>query len=142
MWHQLSDLQPGRNHPTAATAFGANDSENIDVADVDNDGDYDVGVCNGGDGAAAPNRIFINNGDIAFKDATYLWGKTTYEAVDTLKEEYGKDVSVLTTGPGGERLIPYATTYTDAGASGSGGLGAVMGSKNLKAIINVIRHRI
>jgi hypothetical protein len=59
---QLSDLQPGRNFPTAAIVFGAGRSENIDIGDVDNDGDYDVIVANGGDGSSQANEIYINNG--------------------------------------------------------------------------------
>jgi len=61
---QLSDLQPGRNFTTAALAFGSGRSENIDVGDVDNDGDYDAIVGNGGDGAAQANRIYVNNGNL------------------------------------------------------------------------------
>ncbi len=85
--------------------------------------------------ADKPVSIFINNGSVEIKDAANLRGKTTFDIIDTLKEEYGKDASVLTIGPAGDRLINYATVYADEGASGSGGLGAVMGSKNLKAII-------
>ena len=59
---QLTDLQPGRNFPTAAAAFGTGRSENVDIGDADNDGDYDVLIANGGDGAAQGNEIYINNG--------------------------------------------------------------------------------
>jgi len=59
---QLTDLQPGRNFPTASIAFGQGRSENIDIGDVDNDGDYDVIVANGGDGSSQANEIYINNG--------------------------------------------------------------------------------
>ena len=61
---QLTDLQPGRNFPTAGSLFGGGFSENIDVGDCDNDGDLDVIVGNGGDGAADQNRIYINNGGL------------------------------------------------------------------------------
>lgn len=61
---QLADLQPGRNFPSNTNAFGGNHSENIDVADVDMDGDYDVGISNGGDSGAQPNRLFLNNGGL------------------------------------------------------------------------------
>ncbi len=61
---QLADLQPGRNFPTAAIAFGGGRSENVDIGDVDNDGDYDVGIANGGDGSAQANVLYINNGGL------------------------------------------------------------------------------
>jgi hypothetical protein len=59
---QLTDLQNGRNFPTGQAAFGTGRSENVDLGDVDNDGDYDVIIGNGGDGSAQANRIYINNG--------------------------------------------------------------------------------
>jgi len=59
---QLADLQPGRNFPTASIAFGTGRSENIDVGDVDSDGDFDVVVANGGDGSPQANEIYMNNG--------------------------------------------------------------------------------
>ena len=61
-WAQLSDLQPGRNFPTAAANFGAGRSSDLDVGDLDNDGDLDVVVANGGDGSAQPNVIYVNQG--------------------------------------------------------------------------------
>ena len=73
---QLTDLQPGRNFPTAVTAFGAGRSENLDVGDVDHDGDLDVVVANGGDGSAALNVLYLNDGNAQggtqgqFTDAT------------------------------------------------------------------------
>jgi hypothetical protein len=59
-----SDLQPGRNFPTAATAFAGNHSENVDVGDIDNDGDLEVGIANGGDSGPQPNRLYLNNGNL------------------------------------------------------------------------------
>ncbi len=61
---QLTDLQPGRNFPTAGVQFGSGRSENIDIGDIDNDGDFDVGVANGGDGAAQGNVLYLNNGNL------------------------------------------------------------------------------
>jgi hypothetical protein len=62
---QLSDLQPGRNFSSSGSAqFGLNRTENIDVGDVDNDGDLDVLVGNGGDFGNEPNRLYINQGGL------------------------------------------------------------------------------
>jgi len=73
---RAQDLQPGRNFPTASAAFGAGRSENLDVGDVDADGDLDVLVANGGDGTAQQNRLYVNVGGLqgglagAFSDRT------------------------------------------------------------------------
>jgi hypothetical protein len=62
---QLTDIQPGRNFTDLNSAqFGTGRSENIDVGDVDNDGDLDVIVANGGDGTNQANRIYINQGGL------------------------------------------------------------------------------
>jgi hypothetical protein len=61
---QISDLQAGRNFPTATNSFGTGRSENVDVGDIDNDGDMDVGVANGGDGSAQDNRVYVNRGNM------------------------------------------------------------------------------
>ncbi len=61
---QLTDLQPGRNFPTAGIQFGGGRSENIDIGDIDNDGDFDVGVANGGDGTPQGNELYLNNGGL------------------------------------------------------------------------------
>ncbi len=65
----LTDLQPGRNFVGVAN-FGTYNSENIDVGDVDLDGDLDVVVANGGDGSAQANRIYLNDGIGVFTDGT------------------------------------------------------------------------
>ena len=85
--------------------------------------------------ADKPVYLFINNDTVEIRDASSLWGKTTFEAADHLKVELGKTVSVLTIGPAAENLVCFATMLTDDGSSGASGLGSVMGSKRLKAIV-------
>jgi aldehyde:ferredoxin oxidoreductase len=72
----------------------------------------------------------------ALHDATELWGLDTYETQDRLREELGdKKARVSCIGPAGENLVLYAAIINDKGrAAGRTGMGAVMGSKNLKAI--------
>jgi aldehyde:ferredoxin oxidoreductase len=84
--------------------------------------------------ADKPVYIVINSDDVAIKDASRFWGKSAIETGDSLKAELGKEYSVLTIGPAAENLVSFTTMLTDDGASGAGGLGSVMGSKNLKAV--------
>lgn len=81
-----------------------------------------------------PVYLFIHDGNIQIRDASSLWGKTTFEAYDILKADLGKEVKVLVIGPAGENLVSFATMLADEGTSGSSGFGSVMGSKMLKAI--------
>jgi len=85
--------------------------------------------------AEKPVYIYIHDGRVEIRDASRLWGLTTFDVSDSLKAELGKGVSVLAIGPAGENLVPFANVLAEGGASGSGGLGAVLGSKNLKAIV-------
>ncbi|HEY96111.1 MAG TPA: hypothetical protein G4O15_14375 [Dehalococcoidia bacterium] len=85
--------------------------------------------------AARPVYIAIDNGSPAIKDAGYLKGKTTHQTEALLKQEYGKDARVLSTGPAGENMVSFATVLASENASGSSGFGGVMGSKNLKAVV-------
>ena len=83
-----------------------------------------------------PVYLSIDNGKAELKDAGDLWGKDTYETEDILKAEYGKDAQVSCIGPAGEMksLISCLITHRGA-AAGRSGLGAVMGSKKLKAVV-------
>ncbi len=83
-----------------------------------------------------PCYILIENGEIKFKDASKLWGKGTYETQETIKEQVGvKGLRVAGIGPAAENLVKYACILNDEGrAQGRCGLGAIMGSKKLKAI--------
>lgn len=84
--------------------------------------------------AQKPVYLYIRDGKITIEDAGELWGKGTYETSDILKGKYGKTVRFITTGPAGENLCRTANIMTDNEGSATGGFGAVMGSKNLKAI--------
>jgi len=79
--------------------------------------------------------LFIDDGALEFKDATNLKGKTILETEKILKESLGNDISVLSIGPAGENLVRLSCVMVDENrAAGRCGLGAVFGSKNLKAI--------
>lgn len=81
-----------------------------------------------------PVYIFIDE-DVKIMDASDLWGKLTNETEDILKSRH-KGAEILSIGPAGEKLSPISAIITDKGrALGRAGLGAVMGSKKLKAIV-------
>ena len=83
-----------------------------------------------------PVYLSIINGSAELRPAEHLIGKTTFETQEIIAEEVGeKRVSVACIGPAGENLVKYAAIMNDGGrAAGRTGMGAVMGSKNLKAI--------
>jgi len=86
--------------------------------------------------AAHPVYLQINNDAAQIKDASFLWGKDTVETQEMLKETVGdKKARMVTIGPAGERLVRFASAINERHAFGRGGVGAVMGSKNLKAIV-------
>ncbi|MBY9002416.1 MAG: aldehyde ferredoxin oxidoreductase family protein [Candidatus Lokiarchaeota archaeon] len=95
---------------------------------------YDLVIIKG----KSPNPVYlwINDGVIEIKDASELWGKGTQETDEKLKVMLGNDkIKVATIGPAGENLVKYACIINDKHhAAGRCGMGAVMGSKNLKAI--------
>ena len=86
--------------------------------------------------AKTPIYLYIHDQTIEFKDASGIWGKDTYEVQSSLKKELSNDkVRVATIGIAGENLVKYAGIMNDEGRYiGRAGIGAVMGSKNLKAI--------
>jgi len=81
-----------------------------------------------------PAYLFLHDGVCELKDASALWGKGAVETREILKRELGDSVRVVAIGPAGENLVSMATLLADGDAAGAGGLGAVMGSKRLKAI--------
>lgn len=78
-------------------------------------------------------KIYIDiiDDNVNFNDAGDLWGKTTGEAQELLAGNRGK----LVIGPAGENLVKYAGVFSDERTAGRGGIGAVMGYKNLKGIV-------
>ncbi len=93
---------------------------------------YDALVVQGK--ADRPVYLFIQDDTVEIRDASALWGRTTVETRETLKSDLGSTFAVVACGPAGENLVSYAIVLADNDASGSSGFGAVMGSKNLKAI--------
>ena len=85
---------------------------------------------------AEPGYVVIEDDEIKFVDAGDLWGKGSHEAESILAEEYGREFSILSIGPAGENLSNMACINSDYyRQAGRGGIGAVMGSKKMKAIL-------
>jgi aldehyde:ferredoxin oxidoreductase len=86
--------------------------------------------------AEKPCYLWIKDGEVKIRDASHLWGKDTFETQKLIQQELGDpEIKVVCIGPAGERLIRFACIITETGdAAGRTGMGAVMGSKNLKAI--------
>jgi len=94
---------------------------------------YDAIVIDGK--AEKPCYINIEDDFVEIVNADDLWGLTTFECEKKLKQKHGKNIGVLTIGPAGENLVKYANILSQEGrAGGRPGIGAVMGSKKLKAI--------
>jgi len=87
--------------------------------------------------AEKPVYLWISDDKAEIKDAGHLWGKETLDTVDSIRQELGDSkASVITIGPAGEKLVKLACIMSDdSRAAGRCGLGAVMGSKNLKALV-------
>ncbi|MCJ7651802.1 MAG: aldehyde ferredoxin oxidoreductase family protein, partial [Candidatus Lokiarchaeota archaeon] len=84
-----------------------------------------------------PIYIYIHDQSIEFKDASSLWGRDTYETQRLIKRELKNDkLRVATIGVGAENLVKYGCIINDEGrAIGRCGMGTLMGSKNLKALV-------
>ncbi|MDP2994136.1 MAG: aldehyde ferredoxin oxidoreductase family protein [Anaerolineales bacterium] len=87
--------------------------------------------------AAKPTYAYIHDGKLELLDAKEVWGKGVHDTIKHFKEKYGeKDLTVITIGPAGEKLVKFACWINENDrASGRGGTGCVGGSKNLKAIV-------
>lgn len=94
--------------------------------------------------AATPVYLFIHNGVCEIRDASKYWGKLAGDVQDELEADLGDNrICVLQTGIGGEKQVLYAAIVNQLRHfHGRAGLGAVMGSKNLKAIVTRGRERV
>lgn len=83
-----------------------------------------------------PVYLYVNDDEVHLKSAEHLWGKTVFDTTDELLKETAEDARVACIGPGGELKVLFATVMNDKHrAAGRSGLGAVMGSKKLKAVV-------
>ena len=82
--------------------------------------------------------LWLKDGNLEFRDASDVWGLDTFETDRVLHKELNENAQVCSIGPAGEKLVKYAGVFTDgvhARTAARCGLGAIMGSKNLKAIV-------
>ncbi len=97
---------------------------------------YDVIIVTGK--AEKPVYLYVSEKGAELRDASSMWGKTTEESIALLQKEAGKEAITASIGPAGENGVIFANVIFGGkrpGAAGRGGMGAVMGSKNLKAIV-------
>ena len=95
---------------------------------------YDLLVISGR--SETPVYVFVDDDQIHFREAAHLWGVNALEVQNRLRTELGDPaVAVASIGPAGEHLVKYACIMADQRGAGGGGAGAVMGSKNLKALV-------
>ena len=94
---------------------------------------YDVLILTGK--AERPVMLVIDDDRVTIEDAASIWGMDTKETVSAIRSEKRKDFYVACIGPAGENLVRYAAIMNDdSRAAARSGVGAVMGSKNLKAV--------
>ena len=84
--------------------------------------------------AAEPSVLMVQGSEVRLVPAGATWGRTAAEAEAALREEHGHHWQVASIGTAGERGVAYATISHDGRHAGRGGLGAVLGSKGLKAL--------
>lgn len=87
--------------------------------------------------AKTPSYLLLDGDTVEIRQADHLWGKTILEVHDGLTAEHGsKNISILQCGPAGEKLVRFSCLMGDFNdAAGRGGMGAVFGSKNLRALV-------
>ena len=83
-----------------------------------------------------PSYLLIDDDEVSIRPAAHLWGKLTTDTQSTIRAELNDpSAGIACIGPAGENLVLFACIISDLRAAGTGGLGAVMGSKNLKAVV-------
>ena len=86
--------------------------------------------------ADAPTALVVENGAVTFVPADELWGQTVGATTDALTARFGADSHVAAIGPAGENQVRFASIVTDRSYQAARmGMGAVMGSKRLKAVV-------
>ena len=94
---------------------------------------YDILIVEGR--AASPVYIWIDDDRVEIRDAAHLSGKLTQETTAAIREELGDNrIKAAVIGPSGEKLVRFAAIVDERRTASRGGVGAVMGSKNLKAV--------
>ena len=93
--------------------------------------------------AKRPVYLWVHDGEVELRDAAHLWNKFTADVEDGIREELGDErIHVLQCGPAGEKGVRFGALINNANrANGRAGMGAVMGSKNLKAVAVRGRNR-
>lgn len=84
--------------------------------------------------AESPTCVVVEDSVVRFESADEVWGESSGDAERILGERLGRGFRIAAIGPAGENLVRYATVSHDGRHAGRGGLGAVMGSKQLKAL--------
>ena len=88
--------------------------------------------------SSRPVYLSLMDGKLEFRDAAHVWGKDCFETDSLLRKELGEKVQVCSIGPAGEKRVKFSGVFTDgrhARVAGRCGLGALMGSKNVKAVV-------
>jgi aldehyde:ferredoxin oxidoreductase len=97
---------------------------------------YDLVIFEGK--AEKPVYLWIKDGLVEIRDASHIWGKNVPDATEALRAETDEEAKVAVIGPAGEKQVLFASIMNDMHrAAGRSGVGAVMGSKNLKAVVVV-----
>lgn len=91
--------------------------------------------------AGRPAIVVIDDGEVRIESADGVWGLATDDASAVVRARFGPEFQSAVIGPAGERLVKFSTISHDSRHAGRGGLGAVLGSKNVKAVLVRGDHR-